>query len=114
MVNVCLHSRTVGRLFAISTKKGKRIFYSEYMEKHRPKPPRCICQNGLYRYLGIVSTSLYLLVAGGYMGKEAESELREYNGKTERYLCYKRALGRERWRALYRECRKKKKQPKAI
>lgn len=109
-----LCSRTVKKLFAKGIKKSKKIFYSEYMEKHRPKAPSCICQNALYRHLGITSPSLYLLVAGGYMGEKEASELKEYHRKTERYLCYKRVLDKERWKALYRDCRKEKKQLKAI
>ena len=85
-----------------------QIFYPEYMERHRPKTPRCICENEIKRQLGIVSPSLYWIVAAGGKGEEAAKELAEYSRKIERYLCYKRRLSKERWKALYREYRKER------
>ena len=38
-------------------------FYSEYMERRRPKTPGCICENEFKRQLGIVSPSLCGIVA---------------------------------------------------
>lgn len=86
----------------------KQPFYSEYMEKSRPKPPYCICKNKIKRLLGVISPSLYWYVAAGGKGKEAEKELEEYNRKEARYLCYKRKLSKDRWKVLYREYRKNK------
>ena len=83
-------------------------FYPEYMERRRPETPHCICENEIKRRLGIVSPSLYWFVAAGGKGEEAAKELKEYNRKTERYLCYRRRLSRERWKALYREHRKER------
>ena len=105
-----LCSREVRKTIHKRQKKGKRVFYSEYMERHRPKTPSCICQNEFYRQQGIVSPSLYQLVSYGYMGEKAAEELAEYSGKMERYLCYKRRLSKERWKALYREYRKERRE----
>lgn len=94
-------------------RKGKRKaqpFYSKYMEKCRPKAPGCICKNEFKRQLGIVSPSLYWIVAAGGKGEQAANELKEYERKMRRYLCYKRALSKERWKALYRECRKERRE----
>lgn len=85
-----------------------QIFYPEYMEKRRPKTPRCICENEIKRWLGIVSPSLCWIVATGSKGEKAAKELAEYDRKTARYLCYKRRLSKERWKALYREYRKER------
>lgn len=87
-------------------KKKTQIFYPEYMERRRPKTPRSICGNGMKRLMGIVSPSLCWIVAAGGKGEAAAKELAEYNRKMERYLCYKRRLNKERWKALYREYRK--------
>lgn len=94
-------------------RKGKRKaqpFYNEYMEKRRPKAPGCICENEFKRRLGIVSPSLYWIVAAGGKGEQAANELKEYERKMGRYLCYKRALSKERWKALYRERRKERRE----
>ena len=47
-----------------------QIFYPEYMERRRPKTPRCICENEIKRQLGIISPSLYGIVAAGGKGEE--------------------------------------------
>lgn len=91
-------------------KKKKQIFYPEYMEKRRPKTPRCICENEIKRQLGIVSPSLYWIVAAGGKGERAAKELAEYDRKVARYSCYKRQLSKERWKALYREYRKERRE----
>lgn len=91
-------------------KKKMQIFYLEYMEKCRPKPPCCICENEIKRRLGIVSPSLCWIVAAGSKGEKAAKELAEYNRKVTRYLCYKRQLSKERWKALYREYRKERRE----
>lgn len=95
---------TVGR----KERKKMQIFYPEYMERRRPKTPRCICENEIKRQLGIISPSLYGIVAAGGKGEEEAKELAEYSRKAERYLCYKRRLSKERWKALYREYRKER------
>lgn len=46
-----------------------KMFYTENMQRRRPKPPRCICGNEIKRQLGIVSPSLYWIAAAG--GKRA-------------------------------------------
>lgn len=84
----------------------ERPFYSDYMTKHRPKPPKSICKNVLLRQLGIASPSLRLIVAAGGKGGKAAHELDEYEIKMMRYLCYKRKLRKSGWKFLYRECRK--------
>lgn len=89
-------------------KKKIRPFYSEYMVKHRPKTPRCICESEIKRKLGIVSPSLCWIVKAGGKGEKAAKELAEFDEKTERYLCYKRRLSKERWKELYRKCRKER------
>lgn len=97
----------------IADRKGKKKmqpFYSEYMEKRRPKTPGCICENEFKRQLGIVSPSLCGIVAAGGKGEQAANELKEYERKMRRYLCYKRALSKERWKALHRECRKERRE----
>ena len=83
-----------------------RIFYPEYMQRRRPKPPRGICKNEIKRHLGIVSPSLYGIVAAGGKGEEAAKELAEYNRKIEQYLCCERRLGKKRWKALYKKGRR--------
>ena len=105
-----LCSREVRKQFAgrRKRKKSKRLFYPEYMERRRPKTPGCICENEFKRLLGIVSPSLYWIVGGGGKGEQAAKELAEYDRKIERYLCYKRRLSKERWKALYREYRKER------
>lgn len=105
-----LCSREVRKAIHKRRKKGKQIFYSEYMEKRRPKTPGCICENEFKRQMGIVSPSLCWIVATGSKGERAAKELAEYNGKMERYLCYKRLLSKERWKALYRQYRKERRE----
>lgn len=83
-----------------------KMFYTENMQRRRPKPPRCICGNEIKRQLGIVSPSLYWIAAAGGLGEEAAKELAEYNRKTELYLCCKRRPGKERWKELYKKRRR--------
>lgn len=80
----------------------KNKFYTEYMIKHWPKPPRCICSNRINRELGIVSPSLEMYTALGWKGKQAADELKEYKVRSLKYLCYKRKLSKAQWKALYR------------
>lgn len=83
-------------------KKSKKPFYSEYMIKHWPKPPRCICRNKINRDLGIVSPTLEMYTALGGKGKQATDDLKEYRVFSLKYLCYKRKLSKAQWKALYR------------
>lgn len=88
--------------------KTKNLFYPEYMEKHKPKVPKCICENTFKNFIGIVSPSLYWIVLSGGKGDKAKKDLDFYNKKMIRYLCYKRKLGKEQWEILYRDYRRNK------
>lgn len=97
----------------VASRKGKKkmqIFYPEYMEKRRPKPPRCICENETKRLLGIISPSRCDYVRAGGKGEEAAAELAEFDRNLLRYFCYKRTLSKECWKALYREYRKERRE----
>lgn len=94
--------------------KARKIFYKEYMEKHMPKPPRCVYENIFKRLLGIPSPSLCYIVSCGGKGRKAAEELAEYDRKLMRYLCYKRELNKEQWKRLYRVCRKERKEDEEL
>ena len=98
-------------------RKGKRhqkgAFIEAYMQKSRPKLPRCICSSKIKDMLGIASPSLYQLTACGYFGKKNEKQLREYEYNFARFQCYKRTLTKEGWKWLKRETKKRGKEGKA-
>lgn len=89
-------------------KKSRQPFYKEFMTKRRPKTPRCICSGKLNAALGIVSPSLRLIVATGGKGEKAAEQLKEFERQTAHYLCFKRQLNKDEWKALYRQYRKER------
>lgn len=94
---------------AIWERKKARKFYKEYMERRRPKTPRCICKNIFFSWLGIASPSLYWIVVTGAKGEKTAKALEEFEQQQQRYICYKRTMTKEQWKALYRQVRKERK-----
>ena len=83
----------------------KKIFYEEYMQRNRPKPPDSIYSNTVNKILEKASPSLFLYVAAGGKGREEQKNLYEYEEQRLKYMCYKRKLKKEEWERLYRICR---------
>ena len=84
-----------------------KIFYSEYMQKKRPKVPRFLCSGFINYLLRILSPSLC------YLAGQDEKKSAIYNdfvNQSNKYLCYKRKLNKSEWKALYRKYRIKKRQ----
>lgn len=80
-------------------------FYSEYMTKKRPKPPRSVFSNRFDKIIGRVSPSLYQMVRIGTKGEIEYFRLIDYEIEFLKYLCYKRKLNKAQWKRLYRYCR---------
>ena len=78
-------------------------FYTEYMVKRKPKVPACICKNKIYKWLGIVSPSLYWVTVMGSKGEMAAEEVTKFEIENLKYGCYKRKLNKKQWKALQRE-----------
>ncbi len=83
----------------------KKLFYKEYMQRSRPKPPDSIYSNTVNKILEKASPSLFLYVAAGGKGREEQKNLYEYEEQRLKYMCYKRKLKKEEWKRLYRICR---------
>lgn len=91
-------------------KANKQPFYYEFMTKKSPRVPQCICTRGVRRWLGIISPSLYWVVATGAKGEKARLELKAFEWHRLRYMCYKRTMTKVQWKELYREHRKKQRE----
>lgn len=88
--------------------KVKKPFYEEFMTKKQPTPPRNICRSKTKQFLGIISPTLYYLVASGGKGKKAAEELEKFEKEQLRYLCFKRKLSKNQWKVLHRLCKKER------
>lgn len=73
----------------------------KYELKKWPKPPKAICQNSLYHFLGIVSPSLVFSHQFSYDGTAME-EIDQYFLDIKRYHLYKRTLTKSGYRELVR------------
>lgn len=84
----------------------KKVYNREFMRKRWPMPPRFVCSSRIKQLLGIVSPSLYLMA---WRDEEKARLLGEYTIKSHKYLCWKRILGRDGWKDLYRHVREERK-----
>lgn len=67
--------------------KVTKIFYSEYMQKKRPKVPRFLCSSYKNYLLGILSPSLCYLA---WEDEKKSAICSDYINQSNKYLCYKR------------------------
>lgn len=88
--------------------KAKQIFYKEYMTKKKPKLPRFLCTGFKNYILGIVSPSLYFMAQSS--SPEKVQKVKEFELNTAKYMCYKRKLNKNGWKALHREKREEKRE----
>lgn len=90
------------------TMKRKKPFYPEYMTKRRPRVPRCLCRTTADWLAGIMSPSL---VFAAWNDEEKTRKLAEFDEQHRKYMCWKRQLGRNGWKALYRQERLRQQYP---
>lgn len=88
--------------------KRKKPFYPEYMTKRRPHVPRCLCRTTADWLAGIMSPSLVFMTLAD---EEKARKLREHDEQHRKYMCWKRKLSREGWKALYRQERLRQQYP---
>lgn len=88
--------------------KRKKPFYQEYMTKRRPRVPRCLCRTTADWLAGIMSPSMVL---AAWNNEEESRKLAEFDEQRRKYMCWKRQLGRNGWKALYRQERLQRQHP---
>lgn len=88
--------------------KRKKPFYQEYMTKRRPRVPRCLCRTTADWLAGIMSPSMVL---AAWNNEEESRKLAEFDEQRRKYMCWKRQLGRNNWKALYRQERLRRQYP---
>lgn len=88
--------------------KRKKPFYQEYMTKRRPHVPRCLCRTTADWLAWIMSPSKVL---AAWNNEEESRKLAEFDEQRRKYMCWKRQLGRNDWKALYRQERLRQQYP---
>ena len=88
--------------------KRKKPFYPEYMTKRRPRVPRCLCRTTADWLAGIMSPSLVL---AAWNNEEKSRKLAKFDDQHRKYMCWKRQLGRNGWKVLYRQERLRQQYP---